>query len=359
MRKFAGRRTHAAGNQSPDVKLREDIADGSLRKSHHHHPAKHAVGFGGASWLVLLCIFHSANAAVVEARAVKTASAEPTNAGPAHVRTGVGFDGNRDWKPESPARHFQNSHLQSGYARARDLKFSHLTTNDGLSQGYVTAILQDRRGFMWFATRDGLNRYDGGAFLVYKSDPSDPHSLSSNFIQGLMEDNHGYLWLATNTGVDKFDPTTERFTRYLHDPQNPTSIGGALVKSIAQDSSGHIWLGTEDAGLDELDPTSGRFNHYRNDSDGHFVGRITQVIADRHGDIWFVGERGLFHLNPATGQITRQSAIRNGFSAESVYEDEAGNLWILIDSPVVELVKYDRQAGRFISYPPPHLPLVV
>ena len=90
--------------------------------------------------------------------------------------------------------------------RTRNLKFTHLTTNDGLSQGYVVAILQDHRGFMWFGTRDGLNRYDGNAFVVYKNNPNDPSSLSSNFIQDLMEDDHGYLWIATNTGVNKFDP---------------------------------------------------------------------------------------------------------------------------------------------------------
>ena len=180
-----------------------------------------------------------------------------------------------------------------------DLRFAHLTTNDGLSQGYVTAILQDRRGFMWFATRDGLNRYDGNAFVVYKNNPNDPGSLSSNFIQDLIEDDHGYLWIATNTGVNKFDPTTERFTRYLHDPNNPNSIGGDSLTSIARDSRGYLWFGTEDSGLDKFDPTTGTFTHYRNDSDGQFVGRITQVIADRQGDIWFVGERGLFHLNPA------------------------------------------------------------
>src|SRR5262249_356726 len=123
------------------------------------------------------------------------------------------------------------------------------------------------------------------------------------------------------------------------------------VKSIAQDSSGNVWVGSEDAGLDELDPTSGRFTHYRNDSDGHFVGRITQVIADRQGDSWFVGERGLFHLDPATGQITRPTAIGSGFSAESLYADETGNLWMLVDSPIVGLVKYDRHAQRFIRYP--------
>ena len=105
--------------------------------------------------------------------------------------------------------------------RGADLKFTHLTTNDGLSQGYVVDILQDRRGFMWFATRDGLNRYDGYTFVVYKHDPNDPGSLSSNFIQDLMEDDQGYLWVATNNGVNRFDPTTERCHPLPPRPQRP------------------------------------------------------------------------------------------------------------------------------------------
>ncbi len=266
------------------------------------------------------------------------------------VRRKSRFRGDRDGRAESSPGH-QNSQAQGGDALVRDLKLAHLTTNDGLSQGYVTAILQDRRGFMWFATRDGLNRYDGNSFVVYKHDPNDPGSLSSNFIQDLIEDDQGYLWTTTNTGVNKFDPTTERFTRYLHDPNNANSIGGASVKSIAQDSRGYLWFGTEDGGLDRLDARTGTFTHYRNDSDGQFVGRITQVIADSRGDIWFVGERGLFHLNQQTGQITCPPATRNGLGAESVYEDEVGNLWMLVDSPVFGLVKYDRQAQRLTRYP--------
>ena len=132
----------------------------------------------------------------------------------------------------------QRTFPQDGDAPVRDLRFTHLTTNDGLSQGYVVDILQDRRGFMWFATRDGLNRYDGYNFVVYKHDPKDPGSLSSNFLQDLMEDDQGKLWVATNTGVNRFDPTTERFTRYLHDPDNPDTLGGASVKSVAQDVTG-------------------------------------------------------------------------------------------------------------------------
>ena len=87
---------------------------------------------------------------------------------------------------------------QDSDPRASDCRFAHLTTKDGLSQGYVTAIVQDRRGFMWFATRDGLNRYDGYTFVVYKHVPNDPGSLNANFIQDLMEDDRGFLWVATN-----------------------------------------------------------------------------------------------------------------------------------------------------------------
>jgi ligand-binding sensor domain-containing protein/signal transduction histidine kinase len=271
----------------------------------------------------------------------------------AHVATTVGLGGDRKERADSPAPHFQNMRDQSSRARVRDLKFTHLTTNDGLSQGYVTAIVQDRRGFMWFATRDGLNRYDGNAFVVYKNDPNDPGSLSSNFIQALMEDDQGDLWIATNTGVNRFDPTTERVTRYLHDPNNPNSIGGAYVTSIARDNRGYLWFGTEASGLDKFDPATETFTHYRTDSDGQFVGRITQVIADTHGEIWFVGERGLFHLNPPTEQISRPAATRNGASAENVYEDEAGNLWMVANSPILALLKYDRQAQRVTKYPLP------
>ena len=284
-----------------------------------------------------------------EFRPAKNAIAEATHTRLVELPAEGGVRRSRGARADSAPRHLQNIHAQGGHAWVRDLKFTHLTTNDGLSQGYVVAILQDHRGFMWFATRDGLNRYDGNAFVVYKNNPNDPGSLSSNFLQDLMQDDHDYLWIATNTGVNKFDPETERCTRYVHDPNNPNSIGGASVKSIAQDSRGSFWFGTEDSGLDRLDPATGTFTHYRNDSDGHFVGRISQVIEDRHRQIWFVGERGLFHLNQQTGQIT--PATRNGLSADSVYEDETGSLWMLVDSPAVGLAKFDREGEHFTTYP--------
>ena len=301
--------------------------------------------------IALLCLIRCCHSVTAEPNPAKAVSAQSNNTYIATLRTEVDF--RQEPRPESRvnSRHSPDSRPQDVHALVRDLKFTHLTTNDGLSQGYVVAILQDHRGFMWFATRDGLNRYDGNDFVVYKNNPNDSGSLSSNFLQDLMQDDHGYLWIATNTGVNKFDPESERCTRYLHDSKNPNSLGDPSVKSIAQDSRGTLWFGTEGNGLDKFEPTKGEFTHFRNDNDGHFVGRISQVVADGDQDIWFVGERGLFNLNQQTGKITRPLATRNGPSAESVYEDEFGNLWMLADSPMVGLVKYDRRADRLTKYP--------
>src|SRR3974390_3301532 len=156
-----------------------------------------AWGLGGASQIFLLCIIHASCAVAAEPRPAKIAIAEGRTTRFAQLTTKAGFLGDREGRADPSPRHFQNIHAQGG-TRMTDLRFTHLTTNDGLSQGYVTAILQDRRGFMWFATRDGLNRYDGKTFVVNKNPPNDPDTLSSNFIEDLVEDDHGYLWISTN-----------------------------------------------------------------------------------------------------------------------------------------------------------------
>jgi signal transduction histidine kinase/streptogramin lyase len=237
-------------------------------------------------------------------------------------------------------------------APLNDLRFTHLTTSDGLSQSNVKVILQDRRGFMWFATRDGLNRYDGNTFVTFKHNPGDPYSLSANFIFDLMEDDHGYLWIATlGGGVNKFDPATERFIHYRHDANNPNSLARDSVESILRDGHGYFWFGTADSGLDKLDPATGSFTHYLNDTEGQFVGRITKVIADSDGQIWFIGERGLFHLDPRTRQITRPAVTRNGLAGDYLFADRNGNLWMLTYAPIVGLVKYDRHTERLTNFP--------
>src|SRR6185312_13553429 len=189
-------------------------------------------GLRGTSLIWLLCILHSSNPQTAERLPVHVDVGEAGRPLSANPTTKPGLRG--------------------------DLRFAHLTTNDGLSQASVEAILQDRRGFMWFATRNGLDRYDGNTFVTYKHDPNDPGSLSGNWVRDLLEDDQGYLWVATHFGgVNRFDPKAERFIVYRHDASNPNSIGGDEVESMARDTRGCLWFGTTENGLDRFDPATG------------------------------------------------------------------------------------------------------
>lgn len=125
-----------------------------------------------------------------------------------------------------------------------DAKFTHLTVEQGLADQRVQAVLQDRTGFLWFGTNNGLDRYDGYRFVSYHRDPANPHSLSSNIIEDLHEDRAGNLWVATRGGLNVLDRRTERFTRYLHDPADPHSISDNIVQTIFEDRAGDLWVGT-------------------------------------------------------------------------------------------------------------------
>ncbi len=125
------------------------------------------------------------------------------------------------------------------------LAFDALTTNDGLSQGMVNSIIQDRYGFMWFASNDGLNRYDGSKFTVYKNDPNDSNSIAENFIRVLFEDSQGRIWIATaSNGLDLFDRATETFIHFKNKAKDLNTISDNSITSISEDAAGGIWIGT-------------------------------------------------------------------------------------------------------------------
>ncbi|NCU04853.1 MAG: response regulator, partial [Chitinophagaceae bacterium] len=109
------------------------------------------------------------------------------------------------------------------------LKYEQLNTSNGLSQGYVYDILQDKDGFMWFGTKDGLNRYDGYSFKVYTHDSYNPNSISNNNINRLFEDSKGRLWVTTDDGINIYDKRRDKFRRILHNPKNTNSLSGNKI----------------------------------------------------------------------------------------------------------------------------------
>ena len=120
-----------------------------------------------------------------------------------------------------------------GVSQKQVIKFNHLQTDNGLSQSNVLCIFQDSRGFMWFGTEDGLNKYNGYNFIVYKNDPKKNTSLSDNYVNDIVEDANGDLWIATlDGGLNKYDRRKDQFIRFQHDPKNPNSIGDNFVTCV-------------------------------------------------------------------------------------------------------------------------------
>ena len=147
-----------------------------------------------------------------------------------------------------------------------ELRFKRLSIDDGLSQSTVETTLQDRTGFMWFGTEDGLNRYDGYMFKIYKHDPDDSTSISNNNIWCLHEDHEGYIWIGTySDGLNRYDPVTETFRRFAHHPTDSSGLNSDNIRCIAEDSSGYLWIGTKDKGINCINLKTGRFeNRLRN-----------------------------------------------------------------------------------------------
>ena len=105
---------------------------------------------------------------------------------------------------------------QESTAVPNALIFKHITPKEGLSQTSVITILQDYKGYLWFGTRDGLNKYDGSKFITFRHNSEDPLSLSHSWITCIFEDTDNNLWIGTKNGLNKYNPEKENFTRYKH-----------------------------------------------------------------------------------------------------------------------------------------------
>jgi ligand-binding sensor domain-containing protein len=271
----------------------------------------------------------------------------------------------------------------------RPIRFDHLSLEQGLSQSTVMDILQDRLGYVWLATEDGLNRYDGFSFKVYRHDPADATSLPSSFVGDVDEGAACNLWVATPDGLAMWERVTDRvvrqekmagrhirvvrfdakrnavwigvrdgglhrldlgtgaWTRFVHDPADPGSLGDDRISALYVDGKDRLWVGTE-GGLDLLDGRERRFTHfvtscrsfvhYRQDpknpsslTDDH----VLALAQDRGGVLW-VGTRlgGVRKWNPLIWQFghvapdpDNPAGLGSGHIT-SFSEDRAGRLWI-------------------------------
>jgi len=244
------------------------------------------------------------------------------------------------------------------HSQENRMRFEELSIEDGLSQTIVLSIAQDNDGFIWFATEDGLNRYDGYHFSVIKHDPEDPISMAYNHLLSLFIDSRGILWIGTfNEGLDRYDSENNEFVHFKFDKDDPTSISNGMVNCIHEDANGDIWAGT-DQGLNRLDFNTGKFTRYMHDPDDPESLGADKVVSLCHcsdGYIWagtYGG--GLCRLDLKTGKFKNfrhapdnpGSLPHNSVTALEV--DSHGNLWIGTNGGGVSLL--DMRTESFTNF---------
>ena len=252
-------------------------------------------------------------------------------------------------------------------AQRANFRFEHIAIEDGISDIRTPAILQDRHGFMWFGTFDGLNRFDGYEYTIYRSDPSDSTSLGENHIEELYEDSQGNIWIASqgpNIGLCRYNPQADAFVRYVHNPEDSTSIGLTAVSSIIETSDGYLWFGSWQ-GLDRLDLQTGIFKHFKHDPEDEtsLSNSALYALYEDHSDNLWVGtgffnhpsEGGLYLYHTETESFTRyQHDPNDPFSLRSnvvmsMFEDSRGNFWVGTQGDGLHLM--DREKGVFKHLP--------
>jgi diguanylate cyclase (GGDEF)-like protein len=244
------------------------------------------------------------------------------------------------------------------WGNEQKMRFARLVVDDGLSNGSILAILQDERGFLWFGTEAGLNRYDGHTFVQYRYDPDVSGSLPHDYVLGLAEDDSADIWIATDGGgLGRWDHRTDTFVSLTKESTAPDGLASNAVRALTFDAQGRLWIGTRDGGLQRFDPLSGRWRSFRHDpEDSTSLGSdsVYAIWIDDDGTMWIGSDGGLGRLDPETGVFTNyrnDSADPSSLSDDwvrTVFRDRLGNLWV--GTWHGGLNRFDESSGRFARY---------
>ncbi len=216
-------------------------------------------------------------------------------------------------------------------AQIKNIQFKHLTINDGLSNSWIHSIIQGKYGFIWIGTDDGLNRYDGYNFRIYKNDYRDQYSISSSNVMAMFEDSRGDLWIGTRQGLDIYDRKNEQFIKH---PQ----LSKEEILSVIEDREMNLWIGTT-RDLYRLD--------LKNDSVYVYTGNIIThnkanlgsggqraILIDSRNNIWIASSYGLHLYDKGKDSFINYyhddgnpNSLCND-NIHSILEDKSGRLWI-------------------------------
>jgi two-component system sensor histidine kinase ChiS len=273
------------------------------------------------------------------------------------------------------------------FARENSICFEHISSEQGLSQDVVSCILQDSRGFMWFGTQDGLNRFDGYGFKKYKYNPKESASIPANkilliyedrrqnlwigteggglscfnwekenfiryryqsesdlnpgydidIVVALHEDRDGIFWVGTWGGLLRFDPVKRSWSRFVHKTGVPGTLSDNKIRTLCQAKDGTIWIGTEEEGLNAFDPNTGIFTHYRHDpkvAGSLSSNSVYALLEDSKRNLWIGTTGGLDRWEPGSKTFSHYRHYNNNpyslsnDGVRAIFEDSKEVLWI-------------------------------
>jgi signal transduction histidine kinase/ligand-binding sensor domain-containing protein/DNA-binding response OmpR family regulator len=233
--------------------------------------------------------------------------------------------------------------FQISLAQVGNLYFRDITTEDGLSNNFVTCITQDSMGFMWFGTVYGLNRYDGNEFKIYYHDPKDPQSITWNSISSILEDSKGTLWIGTGgRGLNRYDRKHEKFIAYRYNETDSTSLSNEdYLRALYEDKQGQLWVGTM-YGLNKYVAEKDhfiRYTHITNDPNSISPEPVICIYEDSRNNFWVgTGGDGLELFDRETGKVIHfrhdaknPNSIMDNYIC-SIFEDSDSTICIGTDS---------------------------
>jgi PAS domain S-box-containing protein len=238
------------------------------------------------------------------------------------------------------------------------MNFRQYRSEDGLPTALVRRIIQDHLGFMWFATYDGLVRFDSQEFHTYRHDPSNSKSISSSIVWDIVEDRHGNIWVGSDGGLDLWRRDTEDFTHFDFNKTDSRKTPIVLIHRLLLEEDKFLWIGTTTAGLFRFDLKTGKFLMFRDEkqASGNVANNnIFDIFKDSKGILWIgTQDNGLKRFDPGTQQF--QSYRHDPKDLQSlgsdliraIGEDLQGTLWIGTNNGLSRL---DRERRSFENYP--------
>ncbi|HJV78643.1 MAG TPA: two-component regulator propeller domain-containing protein [Paludibacter sp.] len=247
----------------------------------------------------------------------------------------------------------------SNTIKAVEFSFRHYKAEDGLTINTVRSIIQDRSGFIWFGTEDGLNRFDGHSFKEYRTSKVATNFIGSNYISALLEDSKGNIWIGTDDGVTVYHPLTEKFTHFENKADGISITSN--INNIVEDKAGNLWFSTYGQGIFRYHLSSGELEQYRvinNRGVSEVYDFLNYIYVDHSNQVWAAPKtprNPLIYFDRAKNcfrvfDIKLKDSKQKEFSIYKIFEDSKSNLWLgTWNTGLLKLNKQSKSTTKYLS----------